>query len=129
AASSDRARNSAMNLWSKFRDGLARTRERLGLELGTLLGRRTVDPETRVRLEEALLAADVGPATAERMLDRAERLLRETDVPDLRAALERTAAELVGERRASFEPAAERPWVALLVGVNGVGKTTLAGKL
>ena len=118
-----------MTLWTKFRDGLTRTRERLGLEVGSLLGRRTVDAETRERLEEALLSADVGPATTELLLARAEKLLREKQAPDLREALERTAAEIAGARRAAFEPGTERPWVALLVGVNGVGKTTLAGKL
>ena len=116
-----------MNLWNKFRAGLTRTRERLGLEVGALLGRRTVDPEARELLEEALLGADVGPATTERLLERARALLENREVPDLRAALERTAS--VGSQRAEFEPGGERPWVALLVGVNGVGKTTLAGKL
>jgi len=52
---------------------------------------------------------------------------------DLRAALEREAAEWLGAKRSAFEPgpaaAAPQPWVALIVGVNGVGKTTLAGKL
>ena len=81
-------------------------------------------------LEEALLAADVGPATAERLIERAEQRMRREPGLDLRAALERTAAEmLAGAQRARSSPAAERPWVALIVGVNGVGKTTLAGKL
>jgi fused signal recognition particle receptor len=120
---------SPVNLWSRLRAGLTRTRERLGKQLGSLVGRRAVDPETRDALEEALLAADVGPATAERMIERAEqRMKREPDI-DLKQALERTAAEIVGEHRARFEPGPERPWVALLVGVNGAGKTTLAGKL
>jgi fused signal recognition particle receptor len=120
---------SPTNLWSRVRAGLTRTRERFGKHIGVLLQRRTVDPETRLQLEEALLAADVGPATAERMIDRAEeRMKREPDL-DLRAALERTAIEITGTHRRSFAPGSERPWVALLVGVNGAGKTTLAGKL
>ena len=119
-----------MNLWNRFRDGLARTRERLGEQAGALFGRRgAVDPETRERLEEALLMADVGPATVERLLDRAQETLARDRELDLRQALERSAAEIVGATRARFEPAGEKPWVALLVGVNGVGKTTLAGKL
>jgi fused signal recognition particle receptor len=53
---------------------------------------------------------------------------------ELRTALEREAAALLGAKSAGFGPAADagaptRPWVALIVGVNGVGKTTLAGKL
>ena len=119
-----------MKLWSRFRDGLARTRDRIGSQLGALLARKgAVDADTLTRLEEALLAADVGPTTSERLVERARaRMGREPDI-DLRAALERCVAEMLGETRARFEPGGERPWVALLVGVNGVGKTTLAGKL
>lgn len=119
-----------MSLWQKFRSGLARTRERIEQQVGTLLGQRgAVGPETRQLLEDALLAADAGPATAERLIERAEQLMRREPELDLRGALERTTVELLGANRARFEPGAERPWVALLVGVNGVGKTTLAGKL
>lgn len=119
-----------MNLWDKLRGGLTRTRERIGEQVGTLLGRRgAVDAETRERLEEALLAADVGPATTEALLERAEARLRREPDTELRDALERTAAEIVGRTRAPFAPDGVRPWVALIVGVNGVGKTTLAGKL
>jgi fused signal recognition particle receptor len=88
-----------------------------------------VDAPTLERLEEALLAADVGPATAERLIERARaRMGQERDL-DLRGALERCAVDMLGARRARFEPGDERPWIALVVGVNGVGKTTLTGKL
>jgi len=119
-----------LDLWTRFRDGLARTRAALGEQVGTLFGvKGSVDAETIERLEEALLAADVGPATTARLIERAvARMGREPEL-DLRRALEGCAAELLGAKRASFEPASESPWVALVIGVNGVGKTTLAGKL
>jgi fused signal recognition particle receptor len=123
---------SPMNLWNRFRAGLSRTREQLTHGLEAALGRRgAVDAETRERLEEALLAADVGPATAERLIDLAVRRMSREPI-DLRTALEREAAAMLGGQTRRFEPdpgAAEGPWVALLVGVNGVGKTTLGGKL
>ncbi len=118
-----------MSLWDRLRQGLSRTREGLESSVGELLGRRSVDPATRAALEEALLAADAGPRTAERLLEHAEVLMRADAALDLRHALERAAAAMVGATRAHFSPGPERPWVALLVGVNGVGKTTLAGKL
>jgi fused signal recognition particle receptor len=118
-----------VSLWQRFRDGLARTRGQIGQQVGALLGARSIDPAARERLEEALLAADVGPATTERLLDAAADRLTRGAAPDLGAALVATAAELLSARRARFVPGEERPWVALLVGVNGVGKTTLAGKL
>ncbi|MBI5710598.1 MAG: signal recognition particle-docking protein FtsY [Candidatus Eisenbacteria bacterium] len=124
-----------MGLWTRFRDGLQRTRERLTGQLGGLLERHgAVDAATLACLEEAVLSADVGPATTERLLERARARLRDAPALDLRGALEQAAAGLLTAAR--FEPAAgpggrmpEKPWVALLVGVNGVGKTTLAGKL
>jgi fused signal recognition particle receptor len=88
-----------------------------------------VDAETRERLEEALLAADVGPATTERLIEDADRRLRRGEASDLRGALEAAAIGILGRRRAALEPGGERPWVLLMVGVNGTGKTTLAGKL
>jgi fused signal recognition particle receptor len=117
-----------LSLWNRFRQGLERTRERLTAGLGAVLTRRgPLDDATRAALEEALLGADVGPATTEALLERAALRVRRGDV-DLRTALEAAALETLGAS-ARFEPGAEKPWVALLVGVNGVGKTTLAGKL
>jgi len=119
-----------MGVWDRFRDGLKRTRDTVVGQVGGALGLKgTVDPETRERLEEALLLADVGPATTERLIDRArERMGRDPSL-DLRTALEQTAVEILGRPRSPFAPGGERPWVALVVGVNGAGKTTLAGKL
>jgi fused signal recognition particle receptor len=119
-----------VDLWSRFRDGLARTRTALAGSMGALLGLKgPVDQATIEQLEEALLAADVGPATTDRLIERAvARMGRSPDL-DLRQALEACAVELLGARRAPFAPTGEGPWVALVVGVNGVGKTTLAGKL
>ena len=118
-----------MSLWDRFRRGLTRTRDALTQAVGAALGKRTLDPETVEQLEHALLAADVGPVTADRLIADARKALDRDGALDLRTALERAAASLVGARHAAFAPGAEKPWVALLVGVNGVGKTTLAGKL
>jgi fused signal recognition particle receptor len=118
-----------VSLWQRLRAGLQRTRDRLEQQVGALLGARTVDPAARAHLEEALLAADVGPATTDRLIEEAESRLRRDASLDLRAALILTAEDILGAKRAAFEPGPERPWVALMVGVNGVGKTTLAGKL
>ncbi|HXS83889.1 MAG TPA: signal recognition particle-docking protein FtsY [Methylomirabilota bacterium] len=122
-----------MSLWDKFRRGLTRTRDALTGVVGAALGRRTLDPATVEQLEHALLAADVGPATTDRLIAEARKLLDKDHAIDLRTALERAAVSLVGANRATFAPGVPgepgSPWVALLVGVNGVGKTTFAGKL
>ena len=118
-----------MSLWDRFRRGLTRTRDALTSVVGAALGKRALDPATVEQLEHALLAADVGPATTDRLIADARKALDKDASLDLRTALERAAAGLVGANRAAFTPGLEKPWVALLVGVNGVGKTTFAGKL
>src|SRR5512147_106165 len=110
-----------MNLWDKFRRGLERTREAFTGVVGAALGRRTVDAATLEALEEALLGADVGPATTDRLIADARKRLGQDESLDLRGALERAAVDLVSAKHATFEPGAQKPWVALLVGVNGVG--------
>jgi fused signal recognition particle receptor len=118
-----------VSLWDRFRRGLTRTRDALTQAVGAALGKRTLDPATVEQLEHALLGADVGPATTDRLIAEARKALDKDATLDLRAALERGAASLVGSKHAAFAPGTEKPWVALLVGVNGVGKTTFAGKL
>ncbi|HTM56879.1 MAG TPA: signal recognition particle-docking protein FtsY [Candidatus Udaeobacter sp.] len=119
-----------MSLWDRFRTGLTRTRDTLGRGVSAALGiRGSIDPELRQRLEDALIAADTGPAIADQLIERASHRMAREGL-DLRGALEREAVALLGPA-ARFGPEADsnRPWVALIVGVNGVGKTTLAGKL
>ena len=123
-----------MSLWNRFREGLTRTREAIVGGVGSALGLAgPVDPATVEKLEEALLAADVGPDTTDRLIEKARKLLAGDRELDLRAALERAAAAMLSGNRApvAFSPRAGgvRPWVALIVGVNGAGKTTFAGKL
>lgn len=118
-----------MSLWDRFRRGLERTREALTSVVGAALGRRTVDAATVEMLEEALLAADVGPATTDRLIADARKRLDKDTTIDLRGALEQAAAAILAGRHADFVPGPDKPWVVLLVGVNGVGKTTFAGKL
>ena len=124
-----------MNLWERFRRGLSRTRETLVGAVGAALGRRALDPATVEALETALLAADVGPATTDRLIADAKKLLDADTSLDLRGALELAATRLLSGAQVAFEPGTPgeagygKPWVALLLGVNGVGKTSFAGKL
>ena len=91
--------------------------------IGRVLSRR--DPAARADAERILLEADFGPAVAEELLHRLEK------VPDreLEAALEREVRDLAGNGAGDLVNAATRPTVVLLYGVNGAGKTTTAAKL
>ncbi len=114
-----------------FRDRLAKARETLGGYLGTIRSRK-VDDETWDELEEALIRADVGVAATQRVLDDLRAAADDEGITDPEVLLDRLKAELKGllaegDRTLHFEPGAPNVW--LVVGVNGVGKTTTIGKI
>ncbi|GAB3608253.1 hypothetical protein GCM10027414_03780 [Humibacter ginsengiterrae] len=95
-----------------------------------MFAKRTIDDETWDDLETALITADFGPALTEEIVDELRRKVdryRTTDPADL----QRMLRETIEERLARFDPTlklTERPAVVIVVGVNGVGKTTTIGK-
>ena len=109
-------------MFSRLRDSLSKSRRALTEQIAVA----AFDPEDSAsweRLEEALIAADVGvPATAELV----QRLEARAD-PDLTTALYEEIARMLGDP-GRLELTA-RPSVVLVVGVNGTGKTTTIGKL
>jgi len=117
-------------LWGKLRAGLARTQARLSESLGGALDRPVeLDAAAAEDLEEALIGADLGVATAAELIDRLRRRGRASAAPagGLREMLADEIARLLAE---SPDPLPERwPRVTLVVGVNGAGKTTSIAKL
>jgi fused signal recognition particle receptor len=132
-----------MGIVSQLGLGLAKTREGLLGSLHRLLpGSRKLTPELYEALEDALLAADVGVAAATAQMDAVRDLVRqsgEADADSVRAVLKKVMIERlrtdVDEKGTDLFSAAKNksvPFsarVILLAGVNGVGKTTTAGKL
>lgn len=107
---------------------LGRTRERLSEALRRISPRERPDEETLEALEEALIAADVGPATAVRLVEQ----LRDDPAVDVgpREQLRDAMREMLRASEVDGNNApARRPRVILLVGVNGSGKTTSTAKL
>ena len=109
--------------------GLSATRRRLIERVESALGRgsRPVDVILG-ELEEALVGADVGTRTTEALLDRVRATVGRAAASDeIRRELRRAILEAVASEPG---PSPEgRPWVILVTGVNGVGKTTTIGKL
>jgi fused signal recognition particle receptor len=110
-------------LFSRLRDSLGKSRRALTAELVSA-GFDPTDESSWERLEEALIAADVGvPATAELV----RRLEARGDAADLADGLGEEIASMLGDP--GVLDLAARPSVMLVVGVNGTGKTTTIGKL
>ncbi len=111
--------------------GLAKTRSRMGGGLRALFGGRALDDELLEQIEEELLLADVGIDATQAIVDtlRSEAK-RARSADEVRQVLRRTLVDLLSpEEPPPREPPAGKPWVMLVVGVNGSGKTTTIGKL
>jgi fused signal recognition particle receptor len=118
----------ALSWAARLKAGLARTREVLNTPVAELFSRRKVDEALYEELETALLQADCGvQATQELMASlRAKKV---ADAEALKQALKDAIAQLVSplERKLEVRPA--KPYVIMIAGVNGSGKTTSIGKL
>jgi fused signal recognition particle receptor len=118
--------------------GLEKSKESFFNKLGkTLIGKAIVDDEVLDNLEEILISSDVGVGTTLKIIERIQqRVARDKylGASELDRILKEEIASLLSENNTSdlsdFEiPSDKKPYVIMVVGVNGVGKTTTIGKL
>jgi fused signal recognition particle receptor len=118
--------------FSRLKDGLSRSTAKITTGLATAFTRRKLDDAALDELEELLIAADLGPAVAKRIIAnfRRTRFGREVTEAEIRESLAAEIAEILTPvaRPLVLDPA-KRPNVVLVVGVNGNGKTTTIGKM
>ena len=120
-----------MGFFEKLKSGLQKTKNALFGRVDDLLKAFVrIDEDFLEELEELLITADVGVDTTEEILDRLREQIREERIKepnDVRAALRGILRELIGDH----EPLdlSTTPSVVLVIGVNGVGKTTSIGKI
>jgi fused signal recognition particle receptor len=112
--------------------GLKRSSSRLGGGITSILVKRRLDKAALAALEDLLISADLGPATAGKLVEelgrgRLDREIGENEVRELLAAA--IAGLLAPVARPLILEPSHRPHVVLVVGVNGSGKTTTIGKL
>jgi fused signal recognition particle receptor len=122
-----------VNLFQRMRQGLAKTRSSLVGRVDALLGSRaSLDSDFLEELEEVLITADFGMQATQELVQALTGRLKEID-PGEPAQLHRVLGEEIRARLKTSDPGwpqpASGPLVIMLVGVNGVGKTTTIGKL
>ncbi len=118
-------------------EGLQKTKEGfLGKILRAIVGKSKVDDEVLDNLEEALVGADVGIETTVKIIERIEKRVAKDkfiNTDELNIILKQEIQSLLDLNTAAYEgydlPENTKPYVLLVVGVNGVGKTTSIGKL
>lgn len=124
---------------ARFRRAVSATRESLSDRLDTVFQNlKQIDDNLLDELEEALIAADIGVATTQHILETVRRGVARRQINDLDALKAAIKAELLkilrqseakGVASETSVPENVTPYVMMIVGVNGVGKTTTIGKL
>ncbi len=121
------------SLFERLKAGLKRTTDGLVGRIDTLvLGKKTIDADTLEELEEILITSDIGVKTTVELTRSLEQRLSRNELKDgaaLRAALKEELLIRLRAHHRLLEVTARQPFVLLVVGVNGVGKTTTIGKL
>lgn len=121
------------SLFQRLKQGLARTHEGLVARIDTLLlGKKQIDSDTLEELEEILITADIGVATTVELIRTLEVKLSRNELQDgaaLKKALQDEIEARLERFSAPLEITSEKPFVIMVIGVNGVGKTTTIGKL
>jgi fused signal recognition particle receptor len=118
--------------FARLKDGLTRSSSKLGEGIGAIFTKRKLDRAALDELEELLIGADLGPATAAKLTDQLarDRFNKDVDETEVREALAASIAEILEPlARPLVIDRTRKPHVILVVGVNGSGKTTTIGKL
>jgi len=115
-----------------YKAGLAKTRGGFVARLGKLFGRKKIDAQTLDELEEVLFTADIGPRAADRIFQAVKGGLSKDELDDagkIWARIRATSKDILSVDAPPVAMTGKRPFVLLVLGVNGVGKTTTIGKL
>ena len=120
-----------MSFFEKIRDGLRKTRDAIFGRIDTMLKSFTkIDDELFEELEELLVMADVGVYTAEKICDELRKRVKQEGITEPKE-INRLLAEVISEMLKGGQELKidTKPSVILVIGVNGVGKTTTIGKM
>ena len=121
-----------MGFFNKIKEGLTKTRDALGSTLGSVFsGFSEIDDDFYDELEESLILADLGVETALKATDLLRKQVKEQKLktPDeAKTALKEILVQMLQVGSTQLE-LTDKPAVVLVIGVNGVGKTTTIGKI
>lgn len=119
--------------FERLKSGLKKTKEGLVGRIDALvLGKKTIDADTLEELEEILLTSDIGVKTTVELIRTLEQCLGRNELKDgeaLRAALKDEILTRLNAHHQPLDIHRQKLFVLLVIGVNGVGKTTTIGKL
>ncbi len=117
--------------FSKLAEGLSKSSKSITGSITAIFTKRKLDKETLQELEDTLIQADLGLSVSERIIAAVShgRYDKEIDPDEVRNILAAEVAKVLQPVEVPFNFGSEKPFVVLVVGVNGSGKTTTIGKL
>ncbi len=122
-----------LGFFERLKQGLSKTSESLVGRIDRLvLGRKQIDADTLEELEEILITADIGVKTSVELIRTLEQRLKRNELQDgeaLRSALKEEILARLERFAQPLQVGNASPFVIMVIGVNGVGKTTTIGKL
>ncbi len=119
-----------MSFFEKLKNGLLKTKNAIFGGFESIFGKRKIDDELLDELEELLITSDIGVGPTEKIIDELRERVRQNrirDAGEIKDTLREILTEMIGEAEPlALEPS---PAVILVIGVNGVGKTTSIAKI
>ncbi len=117
----------------RLKEGLSKTRNTVFNKITEIItGKAIIDESTLEEIEELLISSDIGVSTTEKIISKARNLLlkeNETTVEKFKDIIKSELLSLIKNANDNFELGKFKPYVILIIGVNGSGKTTTIGKL
>ncbi len=118
-----------MGLFDKMKERMNKTRDHISSKLNNVIKNfRKVDEDFFEELEEALILSDLGVTTTDKVIDTLRNTVKENKISDP-AQIKHVLTDILAEYMNAAPLVIKQPTVMLVVGVNGVGKTTAIGKL
>jgi fused signal recognition particle receptor len=121
-----------MGFFDKLKEGLTKTRNNIAEKVDKVLSfNKAIDEELYEELEEAMIMSDMGVGTTNKIISMLRIKVKENKIVDaegVKNAIKDIIAEIMGNEKSSILPVST-PAVYMVVGVNGVGKTTSIGKM
>ena len=116
--------------FKKLSEGLSQSSSKISSGIVDIFTKKKLDAETIAQLEELLIAADLGPATAAKLTAEISknRFGKEISPEEIKGALAEEIEKILQPAEKPIAPENAKPFVILMVGVNGTGKTTTLGK-
>jgi fused signal recognition particle receptor len=117
-------------IFKKLSEGLSKSSSKISTGITDIFTKKKLDAETQAQLEELLITADLGPVTATKLAAAVakSRFDKEVSPEEIREALATEIENILTPVEKLMDTSAAKPFVILMVGVNGTGKTTTIGK-